>query len=84
MPLLSLMNVNGMGAVIENPYEVEQVWQSYNIPMACNFQLIFFKSKKNPDILIQPLLNGFPAKLPFPEAAPGFYRWQDFKAFYRQ
>ena len=84
MPLLSLMNVNGMGAVIENPYEVEQVWQSYNIPMACNFQLIFFKSKKNPDILIQPLLNGFPAKLPFPEAAPGFYSWEDFKAFYRQ
>lgn len=84
MPLLSLMNVNGMGAVIENPYEVEQYWQSYNIPMACNFQLIFFKSKKSQDILIQPLLNGFQAKLPFPEAAPGFYSWEDFKAFYRQ
>lgn len=84
MPLLSLMDVNGMGAVIENPYEVEQYWQSYNIPMACNFQLIFFKSKKSQDILIQPLLNGFQAKLPFPEAAPGFYSWEDFKAFYRQ
>lgn len=84
MPLLSLMNVNGMGAVISDPYEVEQYWQSYNIPMACNFQLIFFKSKKSQDILIQPLLNGFQAKFPFPEAAPGFYSWEDFKAFYRQ
>ena len=84
MPLLSLMNVNGMGAVISDPYEVEQYWQSYNIPMACNFQLIFFKSKKSQDILIQPLLNGFQAKFPFPETAPGFYSWEDFKAFYRQ
>ena len=82
MPLLSLMDVNGMGAAIEDPYEVEKYWQNYNIPMACNFQLVFFKSKKNPDILVQVLLNGFEARLPFPEAAPGFYRWQDFKAYY--
>ena len=82
MPLLSLMDVNGMGASIENPYEVEKAWQNYNVPMACNFQLVFFKSKKNPDILVQVLLNGFEARLPFPEAAPGFYRWQDFKAYY--
>ena len=51
--------------------------------MACNFQLIFFKSKKNPDILVQPFLNGVQAHFPFPEAAPGFYKWEDFKAFYR-
>ena len=82
MPLLSLMDVNGMGAAIEDPYEVEKYWQNYNIPMACNFQLVFFKSKKNPDILVQVLLNGFEARLPFPEAVPGFYRWQDFKAYY--
>ena len=82
MPLLSLMDVNGMGAAIEDPYEVEKYWQNYNVPMACNFQLVFFKSKKNPDILVQVLLNGFEATLPLPMAAPGFYRWQDFKAYY--
>ena len=84
MPLLSLMDVNGMGAAIEDPYEVEKYWQNYNVPMACNFQLIFFKSKKNPDILVQVLLNGFEATLPFPAAAPGFYRWSDFKAYYQK
>ena len=84
MPLLSLMNVNGMGAVIADPYEVDKYWQSYNIPMACNFQLVFFKSKKNPDILVQPFLNGFQAHFPFPEAAPGFYRWSDFKVYYQK
>ncbi len=83
MPLLSLMDVNGMGAAIEDPYEVEKYWQNYNVPMACNFQLVFFKSKKNPDILVQVLLNGFEATLPLPMAAPGsFYRWEDVKAYY--
>ena len=83
MPLLSLMDVNGMGAAIEDPYEVEKYWQNYNIPMACNFQLVFFKSKKNPDILVQVLLNGFEATLPLPMAAPSsFYRWEDVKACY--
>ena len=83
MPLLSLMDVNGMGAAIEDPCEVEKYWQNYNIPMACNFQLVFFKSKKNPDILVQVLLNGFEATLPLPMAAPGsFYRWEDVKACY--
>ena len=85
MPLLSLMDVNGMGARIEDPYQVENYWRNFDIPMASNFQLIFFKSKKNPDILVQVLLNGFEARLPFPMAAPGsFYRWEDFKAYYAE
>lgn len=43
--------------------------------------IAFFKGKKAKDpVLIQVLLNGFQATLPLPEAAPGFYRWEDFKA----
>ena len=80
-PLVSYLGVNGMDAMIEDPYEVEKVWRSYDIPMGCNFQMVFFRSRKHPDdILIQVLLNGFCATLPLPEAAPGFYHWNDFKA----
>ena len=80
-PLISYLGVNGMDAMISDPFEVEKVWRSYNIPMACNVQLVFFRSRKEPEeILIQVLLNGFCATLPLPEAAPGFYRWSDFKA----
>ena len=80
-PLISYLGVNGMDAMIEDPYEVEKVWRSYDIPMACNFQLVFFRSRRAPDeILVQALLNGFCATLPLPEVAPGFYRWSDFKA----
>ena len=80
-PLISYLGVNGMDAMIDNPYDVEKVWRSYDIPMACNFQLVFFRSRRAPDeILVQALLNGFCATLPLPEVAPGFYRWCDFKA----
>lgn len=83
MPLLSLMGVNDMGVRVENPYEAENYWRNFDIPMGCNFQLVFFKSKKNPDILVQVLLNGFEATLPLPMAAPGsFYRWQDIQERY--
>ncbi len=79
-PFLSLLGVNGMDARIENPFEVENYWQNYNVPMACNLQLVFFRSSRNPDILFQLLLNGREATLPLEMAAPGsFYRWEDFK-----
>ena len=81
MPLLSLLDVNGMGARLDDPAQVEDYWRSFDIPMACNLQLIFFKSKKNPDVLVQVLLNGREATLPLPMAAPGsFYRWEDVKS----
>ena len=82
MPLLSLMDVNGMGVRTANPLAVENAWRSFDIPMACNLQLVFFRSKKNPDILVQVLLNGFEATLPLQQAAPGFYKWEDIKALY--
>ncbi len=80
MSFLSLLGVNGMDARVQDPLEVENCWQDYNVPMASNLQLIFFRSKRNPDILFQLLLNGREATLPLKMAAPGsFYRWEDFK-----
>ena len=80
MPLLSLMDVNGMGAKVKDPYDVADYWRIFDVPMACNLQLVFFQSKKNPEILVQVLLNGFEATLPLEMAAPGsFYRWEDIK-----
>lgn len=81
MPFLSFLGVNGMDARVEDPLEVENVWRNYNVPMAANLQLVFFRSSRSPDILFQLLLNGREATLPLPMAAPGsFYRWEDFKA----
>lgn len=80
MPLLSLLGVNGMDCVIADPYQVENYWRNYDIPMAANLQFVFFRSKKNPEILVQVLLNGKEATLPLEMAAPGcFYKWEDIK-----
>ena len=83
LPLLSLMDVNGMGVRMTDPYELENYWRTFDIPMACNLQLVFFRSRRNADILVQVLLNGREATLPLPMAAPGsFYRWADVRAHY--
>ena len=83
MPLISYLGVNGMDVAEADPRKLENVWRSFSVCMGCNFQMVFFRNKKNPDdILIQVLLNGFQATLPLPEAAPGFYRWADFKEKY--
>lgn len=82
LPLVSFMRLNNFGAVVNEPDEVKNYWRSDQIPMASNLQLIFFRSKKNPEILIKVLYNGREALLPLPEAAPSFYTWSAFKEFY--
>jgi hypothetical protein len=80
MPLISYLGVNGMDICTDDPHELENIWRSFSVPMACNLQIVFFRNSKQPDdVLIQVLLNGFQATLPLPAAAPGFYRWSDFK-----
>lgn len=84
LPLLSLLDVNGMGARVSLPDDVEDYWRTFDIPMAANLQLVFFRSRRNPDILVQVLLNGQEAILPIPMAAPGsFYRWADIIQYYK-
>ena len=80
LPLVSFMRLNNFGAVVNDPDEVKNYWRSDQIPMASNLQLIFFRSKKNPEILVKVLYNGHEAMLP--EAAPSFYPWSAFKDFY--
>ena len=84
-PVLSRLDVNGMGYRTADPLELQEHWRTFDIPMACNLQLIFFRSRKSPDILVQVLLNGREATLPLEMAAPGsFYRWTDVSALLRR
>lgn len=80
MPLMAYLKVNGFGAEISDPDEVEKWFRNFEIPMACNFQLVFFRNAKG-NIIIKPLLNGKEATLPISQAAPSFYSWKDFKAY---
>ena len=84
MPLLSLMDVNGMGVVTEDPEEAYRYWKLSSIPMAASLQWIFYENGKG-GLLVQVLLNEVPAVLPIREMAPGgYYDWNQFKAFYEK
>ena len=82
MPLLSFLCVNSFGAQVEDPHAVRDYWRCYDIPMACNLQLVFYRSRRDARILFVPLLNGREATLPFPSVSGPYYSWEDFKAYY--
>ncbi len=84
LPLLCLMGVNHFGKEVDDPEKVKNYWRSFDIPMGCNLQLIFYKSKRSDEILVKPLLNGKEATLPFPSFTGPYYSWSDLKAYYSE
>ncbi len=84
LPLVSFMQIDNFGAIVERPEDVKNFWRSDFIPMSSNLQLIFFRNKAKKDILVKVLYNGHEASLPLHEVAPSFYSWNEFKEFYRK
>ena len=82
LPLVSYMRLDNFGAVVDDPKEVKNYWRSDKVPMAANLQLIFYRSKRSPEILVKVLYNGHEASLPIPQVAPSFYSWTAFKEYY--
>ncbi len=83
LPLVSFMGLDNFGAVVYDPYEVKNWWRCDKIPMATNLQLVFYRSRRNPEILVKVLFNGHEASLPIPQVFPSFYSWTDFVNYYR-
>ena len=55
--------------------------------MACNIQLVFYRSKNaklNAPILVKALLNEKEATLPVPTDQYPYYKWDDLRAYYVQ
>ena len=57
-------------------------WRSYKfITMASNMQFIFYRSKKNPDVLVRILHNENDVTLPIESATAPFYKWEDVRKY---
>lgn len=84
MGLLTLMNLEGWNTPVTDPLQIKEVWQSYKIPMAANLQFIFYKHPQNPEILVRMLLNEEELILPLPADRAPYYRWADFRSYYRE
>ncbi|MCQ2110438.1 MAG: hypothetical protein MJY79_02945 [Bacteroidaceae bacterium] len=82
-PLTILMGINGADTEISDASDVKLWYQNYQTGKAANIQFIFYRSKKNPEILVKCLLNGEEATLPLPGDGTPYYKWSDFYSYYR-
>lgn len=82
MTLLCLMGVEGWCEEHPDLETVKDTWHSWNIPMAANLVLAFYRNKKGGDILVKFTLNGKNLKLPLEAVEGPYYRWEDFRSHY--
>ena len=82
MPLLNLLNIDGMGREIASLEDASEVFPLYKIPMGSSLQFVLYHSRKNPEILVKVLLNEREASLPFEPVEGPFYSWNAFKEYY--
>ena len=83
-PLTILMGINLPKEEITDANEVKYWFQNYQIGKASNLQFIFYKSSKNPEILVKCLQNGYEASLPLPTENFPYYKWSDFYNYYNK
>ncbi|MGN1234130.1 MAG: histidine phosphatase family protein, partial [Candidatus Cryptobacteroides sp.] len=89
--LITLMNLNGLGASVNDIDKISEVWSITDIiPMAANLQMVFYRDKSG-EVIVHFALNEREAELPietfrpvgkkaYPQAK--FYRWSDVKAYW--
>lgn len=80
MSLMMCLDLEGFAKVPQTAEQVEEVFQSYKIPMGANMHFVFYRSDSSDEILFKVLLNGQESHLPLPSDLWPYYRWSDFKA----
>ena len=85
--LLGLMTMIGFNecsgdADISSVEKLGESWPSFKVvTMGSNLQFVFYRSKKNPDILVRILENENDVTLPIESATAPFYKWEDVKSY---
>ena len=83
-PLNILMGINMPKEGVTDPNQLKYYFQDFQIGKAANLQFIFYKSKKNPEILVKCLQNGYEASLPLDTDMYPYYKWSDFYNYYSE
>ena len=89
--LVTLMNINGLGASVKEIDRISEVWSITDIiPMAANLQMVFYRNKAG-EVIVHFALNEKEATLPIDTYQPAgtkkssnakFYRWSDVKSYW--
>lgn len=78
--LLPLLGVGEFAQVPQYPEATLYTYPLYEIPMAANLRLIFYR-KKGAETLVKPVLNGKETTLPLTPAEGPYYKLSDLKAY---
>lgn len=81
MPLLTFMDINGFGRSTSSFDEAAEIFPTYEIPMGCSVQFIFYRNDKG-HTLVQILLNEKEVSVPVKPITGPYYDWNDFKEHY--
>lgn len=81
LPLMMVLNVNGFGTVVADSDIIPVYCQPDNVPMGANLQMVFYRSKNNPEILFKVLFNGQEAHIGMETETWPYYNWNEFKAW---
>ena len=82
LPMMMILNLDGLGPDLTSGDDIPALGQTYKVPMGANVQLVFYRSKRNPEVLFKILLNGREAHLPLATENWPYYSWEAFKARY--
>ena len=82
VPLLALMDIEGMNVQEADPEKVYQVWSNFKVtPMGTNVQLVFYHNDTD-DVLVKVLHCEKEVKVPVETDLFPYYHWKDLKAYY--
>lgn len=83
--LCEALNLNGCSLQAPTSEEVATHWRSYQLfPLGANLQLVFYRSRKNPRILVKVLLNERETRIPIPSDTAPYYDWEQVRLYVRQ
>ena len=82
MGLFNSMRLKNWSEKAPSMERIEEKWHSFDIPMACNLQWIFYRNPKTGDVLVKKLLNEEELDFPLESDEKNYYNWKDFKALY--
>lgn len=80
-PVMSLMKVEGYDHIgrLADTWEYWPAWK--NVPMGCNYALVFYRNRKG-DVLVKLILNEKETAIPAVSPVKGpYYRWNDLREY---
>lgn len=84
MVLYTVMGLPGWSDPAKDYADIKNVWHNYDVPMASNVQMVFYKGRQPDDILVRLYINEKVQAMPFEPVGDCFYRWEDVRSGYEK